>query len=416
MRRVRRIPPVCSQAGDGKVVATMSWSYKIFSVFGIGVRVHVTFFLIVGYFAFVWGVLRDPGGPMGALYGVLLVLLLFACVIVHELTHSRVAQAYGIHVRDITLLPIGGMASMDKMPDDPRQELIVSVSGPLSNVALAVVMAAASPLVVDTSLFTDPGRLSTAMLEPSVQGGYLYLLAINVMLAVFNLLPAFPMDGGRVFRAFLAMRVGRVRATRIAVTVGQTLAIGLGLLGIFGGGVLLIVVAVFIYFGAQAEGRGDVAKGALGRLRVSQAVNVEFERARPDQTIGILAARLFHSYQADFPVVDESGRLVGIVTRDRLITMLGQHGVDYPVREAMRTDFQVGGLDEPVYEVLQRMRMGGYRAMPIVDAGRLVGMLSLEDISEVFSLLSAAGPDFADRVPAMGCRGQGPGVPPPPSA
>jgi predicted transcriptional regulator len=125
-----------------------------------------------------------------------------------------------------------------------------------------------------------------------------------------------------------------------------------------------------------------------------------------------LAARLFHSYQADFPVVDEGGRLVGIVTRDRLITMLGQHGVDYPVREAMRTDFSVGGLDEPVFDVLQRMRTGGYRAIPIVDGGRLVGMLSLEDISEVFALLSAAGPDFADRVPPMGRIHAGRSVPP----
>jgi len=379
--------------------ATMHWSYKIFKVFGIEVRVHVTFLMIVAYFAFVWGVERDPGGWTGALYGVLLVLLLFGLVVMHELTHSRVAQAYGVRVRDITLLPIGGMASLEKMPDEPRQELLVALSGPLSNVVLGVVMAAAAPLAVDTSVFQDFDRLTTSLLTPGFEGAYLYVLMANITLAIFNLIPAFPMDGGRVFRAFLALRMGRARATRIAVVVGQTFALLLGLLGIFGGGIFLVVIAAFIYLGAQAEGRGDETKGALGRLRVSQAVNVDVDTARPDQTIGTLAARLFHSYQSDFPVVEADGQVVGIVTRDRLITMLGQHGADYPVSEAMITQFPVGALDEPVYDVLQRMRAGGYRAAPIMESGRLVGMLSLEDISEVFALLAAAGPDFAEKVP-----------------
>lgn len=377
----------------------MRWSYKIFSVFGIEVKVHVTFLAIVAYFAFVWGVQRDPGGPAGALYGVLLVLLLFGLVVMHELTHSRVAQAYGVRVRDITLLPIGGMASMEKMPDEPRQELLVALSGPLSNVMLGLVMAAAAPLVVGASVFQSVDRLTSALLTPSFEGAYLYVLAANVTLAIFNLIPAFPMDGGRAFRAFLALRMGKMRATRIAVIVGQTLAVLLGILGVFGGGLLLVLVAVFIYLGAQAEGRGDEAKGALGSLRVSQAVNTNVDTARPDQTIGALATRLFHSYQADFPVVEDDGSVVGIVTRDRLITMLGQHGADYPVSQAMRTDFPVGRLDEIVYDVFERMRAGGYRVAPIMDSGRLVGMLSLEDISEVFALLSAAGPDFVERVP-----------------
>lgn len=377
----------------------MRWSYKIFSVFGIEVKVHVTFLAIVAYFAFVWGIQREPGGPAGALYGVLLVLLLFGLVVMHELTHSRVAQAYGVRVRDITLLPIGGMASMEKMPDEPRQELLVALSGPLSNVALGLVMAAAAPLVVGASVFQSVDRLASALLTPSFEGAYLYLLAANVTLAIFNLIPAFPMDGGRAFRALLALRMGKIRATRIAVIVGQTLAVLLGIFGVFSGGLLLVLVAVFIYFGAQAEGRGDEAKGALGRLRVSQAVNTNVDTARPDQTIGALATRLFHSYQADFPVVEADGSVVGIVTRDRLITMLGQHGADYPVSQAMRTDFPVGRLDEIVYDVFERMRAGGYRVAPILDSGHLVGMLSLDDISEMFALLSAAGPDFAERVP-----------------
>lgn len=242
----------------------MHWSYKIFKVFGIEVRVHVTFLLIVAYFAFVWGFQREPGGLTGALYGVLLVLLLFGLVVMHELTHSRVAQGYGVRVRDITLLPIGGMASLERMPDEPRQEFLVSLSGPLSNVVLGLVMFAAAPLVVDTSVFQSFDRLTSSLLTPSFEGAYLYVLTANVTLAIFNLIPAFPMDGGRVFRSFLAMRMSRVRATRIAVVVGQTLALLLGLLGIFGGGIILVVIAAFIYLGAQAEGRGDETRGLWG--------------------------------------------------------------------------------------------------------------------------------------------------------
>jgi Zn-dependent protease len=377
----------------------MQWSYRIFRVFGIDVRVHVTFLFIVAYFAYVWGVLREPGGVGGALYGVALVVLLFGLVVIHELTHSRVAQSFGIKVRDITLLPIGGMAAMEEMPKEPRQELLVALAGPLSNVVLAIVMAVAAPLAVGTAVFSDVGRFSDALLQPSFEGAYLYLLAVNVTLAVFNLLPAFPMDGGRVFRAFLAMRMGKARATKVAVGVGQALAILLGVAGAFGGGILLVVVAVFIYFGAQAEARGDDLRGALGDLRVGQAVTTGVEVARPGQTIGELAARLFHSYQADFPVVDNDGEVIGLVTRDRLIAMLGQHGAEFPVVEAMRTDFPVGRLSDPVYDVFERMRAGGVRAMPVIEGGRLVGLLSLEDISEVLALLSAAGPGLASRVP-----------------
>lgn len=381
------------------MVTEMQWSYRIFRVFGIDVRVHVTFLFIVAYFAYVWGVLREPGGVGGALYGVVLVVLLFGLVVIHELTHSRVAQSFGITVRDITLLPIGGMAAMEEMPKEPRQELLVALAGPLSNVVLAIVMAVAAPLAVGTAVFSDVGRFSDALLRPSFEGAYLYLLAVNVTLAVFNLLPAFPMDGGRVFRAFLAMRMGKARATKVAVGVGQALAILLGVAGAFGGGILLVVVAVFIYFGAQAEGRGDDVKGALGDLRVSQAVTTDVDVARPGQTIGELAARLFHSYQTDFPVVDNDGEVIGLVTRDRLIAMLGQHGPEFPVVDAMRTDFPVGRLSDPVYDAFERMRAGGVRAMPVIEGGRLVGLLSLEDISEMFALLSAAGPGLASRVP-----------------
>jgi Zn-dependent protease len=379
----------------------MRWSVRMFSVFGIEVRVHASFLFIVAYFAFIWGVVRRPGGVSGALYGVLLVVLLFFLVVVHELSHSRVAQSYGINVRSITLLPIGGVSSMDEIPEDPRKELVISAAGPLSNLILGLLMLAGAFALFPAADFTHYGRLLDFFVTPSVEGTYLYLMVVNFTLALFNLLPAFPMDGGRVFRAFLAFRMGRARASRVAVVVGQGLALGMGFLGIFSGNIFLLLVAVFIFFGAQGESAGDQVRQTLGDLRVSQAVNVHVEYARPDQVIGQLATTLFHSYQTDFPVV-YGERVLGLVTRDRLISTLAEKGVDFPVTEAMARDFPVADLHESVYDAFLRMRLQRFKAVPVMDGDRFVGMLSVEDISEVYALLSAAGPEFAHRVPDEG--------------
>jgi len=379
----------------------MQWSYRILTVFGIQIRVHITFLLIVAYFAFVWGAVREPGGTQGALYGVLLVVLLFGLVTVHELTHSRVAQAYGVQVQHITLLPIGGMAAMSEIPQDPRKELAISVAGPLSNVVMAVFLVLAAVALGYSDQLTSWSRFSTVMLEMSFRGTLLYLIVINLSLAIFNLLPAFPMDGGRVFRALLALKLGRAHASRIAVGVGQVFALLMGIGGFLTGNFLLVLVAVFIYFGAQAEGSTGQLITVLGDLRVRQAVHTAVEVASPDQVIGQLAARLFHTYQEDFPVVDEDGAVVGLVTRDRLIASLGEHGPDHPVSLTMRREFPVGRLDDKVYDAFMRMRAEQVKAMPVMDEDRLIGMLSLEDISEVYALLAATGPDFARRVPPV---------------
>ena len=379
----------------------MRFSYRVFRAFGIDVRVHVTFVFIVAYFAVVWGALRQPGGGWGALYGVLLVVLLFALVVIHELTHSRMAQHYGIKVKSIILLPIGGLSSMEAIPEEPRKEFVISIVGPLSNLVLGGIMVAILPAVVSWSSL-NAGHLSDLLFSRSFTGAYLYVLVSNLFLGAFNLLPAFPMDGGRVFRAALAWRLGRPLATRIAVFVGQALAVAMAIAGLFfGGGILLVLVAIFIFIGAQAEGSQDPVQRVLAGLQVKQVVRPGVHVARRGQNLGEIAARLFHSYQEDFPVVGGRGDLEGILTRDRLIAMLGQHGPDYPVADAMRTDFPAVGLDDRVTYVLEKMKAGNFKAVPVVEAGRLVGMLSLEDISEVVSLLSAGGEDILRRVPSV---------------
>ena len=379
----------------------MKLSLKVFRVFGIDVRVHATFVFIVAYFAYLWGAVEKPGGGWGALYGVLLVILLFVLVVIHELTHSRVAQHYGIKVKDITLLPLGGVSSMEEIPEEPRKELIIAIAGPLSNLVLTAVMLALSSLVVNWGTLSFSSLFGTLIFERSFTGAYLYITVANAFLALFNLLPAFPLDGGRVFRASLAFRMGRARATRIAVLAGQALAVAMAIYGLLGGGIFLILIAIFIFFGAQGEGGQGELQRTLGGLRVGQVVNSHVHVARRGQTLGALAARLFHTYQEDFPVLSGHGELEGILTRDRLIAELGKHGPDYPVAEAMRTDFPAVGLDDLVTYAMQRMRAGGFKAIPIVEQGVLVGMLSLEDITEVYSLLSAGGQELLRRVPEV---------------
>lgn len=375
----------------------MRASLRLFRVFGIEVRVHVTFLLIVAYFAYIWGVLYPPGGWAGAAYGVLMVILLFALVTIHELTHSRVAQHYGVKVAGITLLPIGGMSQMEEMPRDPKKELFISIAGPLSNVVIAILMFLGALLFFSREEFSASG-LANLLFQRSFKGAYTYLMLVNVTLAIFNLIPAFPLDGGRVFRSLLALTIGEQRATRVAVIVGQALALALGLWGLLGGGIFVILVAIFIFFGASSEGRGEETGRVLREVRVGQAVNADVEYARPDQSVGELAARLFHTYQTDFLVVDENERLVGIVTRDALITALSREGRHYPVVEAMLTDFPSISSKESLFEAFNRMRSAGVRAAPVIDDGHLKGMVSMEDISEVYSLLAAGGPDLAKEV------------------
>ncbi len=382
----------------------MQASLRLFKAFGIDVKVHVTFLFIVVYFAYLWGAVYPPGGVLGALYGAVLVVLLFGLVTIHELSHSRVAQHFGVNVKGITLLPIGGMAQMEEIPKEPRKELLISVAGPMSNLVIGALMIVGALFIYRSGELSSIKAVADLLLQRSFKGAYLYLTFVNITLALFNLLPAFPLDGGRVFRALLALKLGQAQATRIAVRVGQALALALGLWGLLGGGILVLLVAAFIFLGASSEGKGEEAGRVLGDLTVGQAVNTSIEYAHPEQVVGELAARLFHTYQEDFLVIDEAGRLLGILTRDRLIEALSRHGRYYPVSQAMRREVPHASPGDLVYDAYKRMRAAGLKAIPVVDDGRLIGMLSMEDISEVYSLLAAAGPDLLKQVPSYRAR------------
>jgi Zn-dependent protease len=363
----------------------MGWSFKLTRVKGIDIRVHASFVLILIWAAYYWGSVLDKGWQ-GALFGVVATLLLFACVVLHELGHSLVARRYGIPTKDITLLPIGGVASLERIPEKPGQEFRIAITGPLVNLAIAVVLIAVGAILNATSLVT-PGHLIDDLRDAKWGGLLPYLTAANLSLAVFNLLPAFPLDGGRVFRSLLARRLGYGRATQVAVAVGKVLALGFGLIGIFNFDVVLVLVAVFVWYGADAEGRRVATRGVFGGVTVGQAMSRRPAVLAPGDPLARAVDLTLSTSQADFPVVGADGRVVGLLGADDLLRGLR----DQPaatVGTLMRHDFPLATSTEPLADAQERVSAGGVRALPVVEGGRLAGLLTTADIGEAYRLLS----------------------------
>ena len=228
----------------------MGWSFRIAKISGIDIKIHVTFFLILLLAALQWAS-HTPESPLdGALFGVALMLLLFTCVTLHELGHSLAAQYFGISVREIVLTPLGGIAMITKTPDKPVHELVIAVAGPAVNVAIAIILFIVTGAHMHATLLDARGSIGELFSRPSFDMMLLWLFAANISLAVFNMIPAFPLDGGRVLRALLAMFMSFSTATTVAATIGQIAAIGLGVIGFINGNFILILIAVFVFFGA----------------------------------------------------------------------------------------------------------------------------------------------------------------------
>lgn len=365
----------------------MRWSFKVGTAFGIELRIHVTFFLILLWAAYIWGVEYNQG-VAGAFYGALVISILFACVVIHELSHSRMAQHYGAEVASITLLPIGGVSLLKKMPEGPAKELAVSIVGPLSNIVIGAVLGVVYAALPGKTPLATTDQFTEVITGISLQGFVLYMLLINFTLAAFNMIPAFPLDGGRVLRSILAKRMSYVKATRTAVLVGQMFAFALGIAGLLLGTWLWIIIAIFIYMGAEQEGAGAEMKTVLSRLKVGQAVTGRVKTLSPDDLLGDVVAIVIHSYQEDFPVL-LNGQLVGILTRSNLINGLHRLGPGGRVSQVMERDFPVVTTDAPFSEAYEKMNQARLKAVPVMVNDRLVGMITLEHLSDVFMLLSA---------------------------
>ncbi len=368
----------------------MSWSIRLFRVKGIEVKVHLTFVLILIWAAYYWSGSTGEG-LQGALFGVAATLLLFGSVTLHELGHSMQALKYGVRVRDITLLPIGGIAQMEEIPEDPRQELGIAIAGPLVNFAIAAALIGIGALLQAQALITVP-ELFRSLGAASWAGMLAYLTMANLAMGLFNLIPAFPMDGGRALRALLAMRLDYPKATSIAVAVGQGLALLLGLFGFMSSSFTLVLIAVFVWMGAGQEGKQVQIKTVLHGMKVGQAMTRQPQTLSAADSLVRAAELTLTTSQANFPVVErDSGRLVGLLTESDLLKGLRVHGETVQVGQVMHTSFPTATLDEPIFQAQKQMAAGRVHAMPVVAVDeRLVGLLTAADINEAYRLLSVS--------------------------
>ena len=357
----------------------MKWSWKVGEYLGIRVYVHATFLLLIGWV--VLSHLLQGKTLQSMLAGIAFTLAIFFCVLLHEYGHALAARRFGIGTRDITLLPIGGVARLDRMPEEPRQELWVALAGPAVNLAIS----AALLILLLASGALQPLAGLTVTAGPFFER----LMVVNVFLALFNLLPAFPMDGGRVLRALLATRLPYVRATRIAAVLGQAMAFLFGLAGLFGNP-FLIFIAFFIWIGAAQEAADVETRNTLADMPISQAMIREFGQLAPSDTLARATDMLLAGSQQDFPVV-ENGRVVGMLMRADLVQALAQHGLELRVEEVMTRDFPSADISERLESAFARLQTSSYPALPVHSHGRIIGLITAENLSELLMIRSALG-------------------------
>ena len=366
-------PPVEASARE-----TSKWSWRLGRVGGIDVRVHATFLLLLVWVAI--SAYQRTGSGIGATRGVAFVLALFASVVLHEFGHALVARRYGIGTRDITLLPIGGVARLERMPDRPREELWIALAGPTVTLALAVILYVAAQLA---GLPMSSGAAMTGSVVTQ-------LMWANVSLLVFNLLPAFPMDGGRVLRAALAMRMSYARATAVAARVGRAFALVFGIIGLFGNP-LLVFIALFVWLAAAAEAQAVQMRSMLGDVPVERVMIRDVQTLNPRDPLTTALDHILRGFQQDFPVVEDH-KVVGVLSRDALLRAVARQGRDAPVADAMDRAFRTAEPGEPVEQALARLRECRCHTMPVVSNGQLQGVLTMENIGEFVMIQTALQP------------------------
>jgi Zn-dependent protease/predicted transcriptional regulator len=355
----------------------MKWSWKLFEFAGIGVYMHATFLLLLGWVVIVHWI---QGGTVAAvLSGLAFILALFACVILHEFGHALTARRYGIKTRDITLLPIGGVARLERMPDKPVQELWVALAGPAVNVVIAAVLLVWLGI---TSAFEPLSALSVT------SGSFVErLAAVNIFLVLFNMVPAFPMDGGRVLRALLAMQMEYTRATQVAAGIGQGLALLFGFLGLFTNP-LLVFIALFVWIGASQETSMVQMKSALAGIPVSRAMLTDYRTLRTDDPLSRAVDLILSGSQQDFPVLD-NGHVAGVLTRDALFGALQQQGPDAPVASAMRCELHIVDSFDMLESAFARLQAHQCHTFPVTHHGQLVGLLTMDNVGEFLAVQTA---------------------------
>jgi Zn-dependent protease/predicted transcriptional regulator len=340
----------------------MKYSLKIFSVFGIPVELHISFLVlmlliyIVAFFNFY---------PSINLLTAVLITLVFVTVVLHELSHSYVAKRYGIKIQRIVLLPIGGVSEMEEIPKDPAQELRIALAGPVANLIIAVI----SFFI----LIIFRNSLSTVLI-----GALYYFIIVNLLLGLFNLLPAFPMDGGRILRAYLAERMSFIKATKLAANIGKQFAIIMAVVGVFFN-FLLILIAIFVYFGAEGEYRSVLVSTLLEDEKVKDIMTTDVHTLTPDNTVQETLQTMFREKHMGYPVIDNE-KLVGIITFDD-ISKIPENQRDTMIKDIMTTKLITSDPEEELVETIGKLNKNRIGRVPVVENGEVVGIISKTDIT-----------------------------------
>lgn len=357
----------------------MKGAIRIGSYRGIAVFIHWTFFLLL---AWIGGEQALQGGGMeGVTRELILVLCIFLCVLLHEFGHALAARRYKIQTRDITLLPIGGVARLEKMPEAPMQEFVVAIAGPLVNVVIIalliplVLLGKGFPIAFD---FDDLAANSLAV----------NLILVNFSLVVFNLIPAFPMDGGRIFRSLLALKFHRLRATRMAARLGQAIAVLFVIGGLYGNPVL-ILIGVFVFMGARAELASMEQEHALAGIKVRHIMQTAFRTIHPDATLSVAAKMLLEGDATDFLVVDDRGEVQGVLTRTNLLLGYAHLSQDHPVRAAAVPALASLQAADSADKAWEQFRSGDAVLFPVLENNKLCGILTRENTNEFIALYLA---------------------------
>lgn len=345
----------------------MKYSFKIFSVFNIPVELHISFLLLM---ALIYGVALLNLAPGIDLNAALLITLLFVTVVLHELAHSYVAQRYGIGIERIVLLPIGGVSAMEELPEDPGQEFRISIAGPLVNFLIAIIcyglffgLESSYPIIAD---FLN------------------YFALVNVILGAFNLIPAYPMDGGRVLRAFLASRMSYMKATETAASVGKFLAIFMAVVGIFWN-YFLILIALFIYIGADAEYKEIMISTLLEGIKVKEIMTQKVRTVQPETSVGATMEIMFRDKHMGYPVTDGQS-LLGIITFND-ISLAKKEDENKPVTGFMTRDLVVTSPEEPLNDAMGKLSRANVGRLPVMENDQLVGIISRTDIMRAMEIL-----------------------------
>ncbi|CAN5411071.1 site-2 protease family protein [soil metagenome] len=361
----------------------MSSSLKIGRFAGIKVQIHWTFWLL---FLFVAAMVFAGDGSLSDLWWhFAFVIALFFCVILHEFGHALTARRFGIGTRSITLLPIGGLASLEDIPDKPKEEFYIAVAGPLVNVVIALLLYLIVP--VEEFITGDPETMEERLATIDSSNFLFYLLFINIALVLFNMLPAFPMDGGRIFRALLSMKYGRIQATRVASALGKFLALIFFLTGLFYS-IILAVIAVFIYFGAHTENITVQQLSLLEGNNVRDAMITEFSILDPDARLSTVVDKILASTEQNF-IVATNGDIKGILYMEDLATALRENGTKTYIRNVMDPSIRSLEADAPLtdgYRILQR---GSKNFFPVLENGKIVGVLDMNNINEFLTFRAA---------------------------